>query len=71
MAFIHASNMNKQDLYQVTISDVEKRILIKGLTVLKEKQIKEDKDYSFLDDLIVKFCDAPLKGSKKHSHESR
>ena len=63
--------MTKPDLYTITVSDVERRILVKGLTVLKEKQIKEDKDYSFLDDLIVKVCDAPLKSNKKHLYESR
>ena len=62
--------MSKVEVYNVAVSDVERRILVKGLTVLKEKQIKENKDYSFLDDLIVKVCDAPLK-SKKHFYEER
>lgn len=62
--------MSKQELFNVTVSDVERRLIIKGLTVLKEKQIKEDKEYSFLDDLIVKICDAPLK-PKRMFHEER
>ncbi len=62
--------MSKQEVFTITVDDVERRLLIKSLTVLKEKQIKEDKQYSFLDDLIVKICDAPLK-TKRLFHEER
>ena len=46
--------MNKEEQYAIKVTDMERRILIKALTLLKEKQIKEDKNYDFIDDLIIK-----------------
>lgn len=60
--------MNKEEQYAIKVTDMERRILIKALTLLKEKQIKEDKNYDFIDDLIIKSCDAvPIK--RKRAYE--
>lgn len=62
--------MNKEEQYAIKVTDMERRILIKALTLLKEKQIKEDKNYDFIDDLIIKSCDvAPIR--KKRAYEER
>lgn len=62
--------MNKEEQYAIKVTDMERRILIKTLTLLKEKQIKEDKNYDFIDDLIIKSCDAaPIR--KKRVYEER
>ena len=62
--------MNKEEQYTIKVTDMERRILIKALTLLKEKQIKEDKNYDFIDDLIIKSCDAvPIK--RKRAYEER
>lgn len=45
----------KNSLY---ISSVECRILIRALLLLKESQIKKEKAYDSIDNLIVKLCDA-------------
>lgn len=62
--------MSKKEWYAIKVSDMERRILIKALTVLKENQIKENKNYDFIDSLIIKSCDAtPIRG--KRSYEER
>lgn len=62
--------MSKEEQYAIKVTDMERRILIKALTLPKEKQIKEDKNYDFIDDLIIKSCDAvPIK--RKRAYEER
>ena len=62
--------MSKEEQYAIKVTDMERRILIKALTLLKEKQIKEDKNYDFIDDLIIKSCDVvPIK--RKRAYEER
>ena len=62
--------MSKEEQFAIKVTDMERRILIKALTLLKEKQIKEDRNYDFIDDLIIKSCDAaPVK--RKRAYEER
>ena len=62
--------MSKEEQFAIKVTDMERRILIKALTLLKEKQIKEDKNYDFIDDLIIKSCyAAPVK--RKRAYEER
>ena len=57
-------------IYKPTLDSLEQRIVIKALADLKEKQIKEEKSYDFIDSLIVKICDSEFRGSKR-CHEER
>ena len=50
--------MTNKDSYTLTIDDVERRLLVVALSDLKDKQKEKNKSYDFLDDLIVKVCDA-------------
>ena len=50
--------MTSKDSYTLTIDDVERRLLVVALSDLKEKQKEKNKSFDFLDDLIVKVCDA-------------
>ena len=62
----------KELSYNLVVTDLEKRILIQGLTLLKNNQIKNNKKYDFIDDLIIKTCDAPINPSKKkRNYEER
>ena len=62
----------KETNYSLIITDLEKRILIQGLTLLKNKQINENKKYDFIDDLIIKACDAhAIQNKKQHFYEER
>ena len=46
---------------------MERRIIVKALTLLKEQQIRENRNYDFIDDLIVRSCEAlPLKRNKAY-----
>lgn len=59
--------MNKEEHYVIRVTDMERRIFVKALTLLKEQQIKEDKSYDFIDDLIIRTCDAvPIKRNKTY-----
>ena len=51
----------KQEYVVIKVSDLERRIIVNGLVKLKENQIKEDKNYDFLDQLITKICQSPIK----------
>ena len=53
--------MMEQEYVIIKVSDLERRIIINGLVKLKENQIKEDKNYDFLDQLITKICQSPIK----------
>lgn len=62
--------MSKETIYSIKVSDMERRIIIKSLTLLKDRQIQENKKYDFIDDLILKACDAsPVKC--KRGYEER
>lgn len=49
--------LKKEKKNSLYISSVECRILIRALLLLKESQIKKDKSYDSIDQLIVKLCD--------------
>ena len=49
---------DKNQKIKVIVDDVEIRLLITALSDLKDKQKLENKKYDFLDDLIVKLCNA-------------
>lgn len=58
----------------IPVTDVERRIMIKGLEKLKMEQISQNKKYDFIDDIIVKACDATSSHSmnkKKERYETR
>lgn len=59
--------MSKEERYVIKVTDMERRILVKALTLLKEQQIKEEKNYDFIDELIIRSCDAaPIKRNKTY-----
>ena len=59
----------KVELYEIKVTDVERRILISALTVLKDRQKNEHKQYGFIDDLIVRACDVPKVKGKLNREE--
>ena len=50
--------MSSKDNYTLQIDDVERRLIVVALSDLKDKQKQKNKSFDFLDDLIVKVCDA-------------
>ena len=50
--------MSNKDSYNLQIDDVERRLIVVALSDLKDKQKENNKSFDFLDDLIVKVCDA-------------
>ena len=50
----------RKEYFNIIVDDVEKRILIQALSELKDQQKLENKNFDFIDDLIIKVCDAPM-----------
>ena len=48
------------------MDDTERRIIVRALADLRDKQRMEHKNYDFLDSLIVKVCDATAPSVKEH-----
>ena len=48
----------KDEQYLIAVDDLQKRLIIKALVDLKEKQMQQNKSYDFLDELILRVCDA-------------
>ena len=61
----------KQEVVHIIVDDIERRIIVNALVKLKELQIKEDKHYEFLDEIITKVCNAPIKMEKIRFYEQR
>ena len=56
----------KEDMMEIQVDDTERRIIVRALADLRDKQRMEHKNYDFLDSLIVKVCDATAPSVKEH-----
>lgn len=54
---------NKEPIISIKVTDVERRIIINALTRLRDDQIRENKNYDFIETIIGKAaCAIPVKG---------
>lgn len=49
----------------IQVDDTERRIIVRALADLRDKQRMKHKNYDFLDSLIVKVCDAEISNPQK------
>lgn len=56
----------KEEIIEIQVDDTERRIIVRALADLRDKQRMEHKNYDFLDSLIVKVCDATAPSVKEH-----
>ena len=56
----------KEEMIEIQVDDTERRIIVRALADLRDKQRMEHKNYDFLDSLIVKVCDATAPLVKEH-----
>lgn len=64
--------LNGKERYSIVVDDLERRIIVQALSDLKDKQKSEGKEYEFLDNLIIKTCDAKMiKGRYRTDNEER
>ena len=56
----------KEDRLEIQVDDTDRRIIVRALADLRDKQRMEHKNYDFLDSLIVKVCDATAPSVKEH-----
>ena len=54
------------EMIEIQVDDTERRIIVRALADLRDKQRMEHKNYDFLDSLIVKVCDANPSSIKDH-----
>lgn len=45
---------NKEPIISIKVTDVERRIIINALTRLRDEQIRENKNYDFIETIIGK-----------------
>lgn len=53
-------------MIEIQVDDTERRIIVRALADLRDKQRMEHKNHDFLDSLIVKVCDANPPSIKDH-----
>lgn len=64
--------LNGKERYSIVVDDLERRIIVQALSDLKDKQKSEGIEYEFLDNLIIKACDAKMiKGRYRADNEER
>lgn len=62
----------KEDIYLIGVTDIEKRVIIQALVDLKDKQKSLNKNFDFIDSLIIRACDAPqVQGKSRLKYETR
>lgn len=54
------------EMIEIQVDDTERRIIVRALVDLRDKQRMAHKNYDFLDSLIVKVCDANSPSIKDH-----
>lgn len=52
-----------EEMIEIQVDDTERRIIVRALADLRDKQRLAQKNYDFLDSLIVKVCDANVNKS--------
>ncbi len=62
---------SKEQDVSILVTDCERRIIITALKKLKEEQIRENKNYDFLDTIIVKTSIAQPVRKRMKSYEER
>lgn len=62
---------SKEQDVSILVTDCERRIIITALKKLKQEQIRENKNYDFLDTIIVKTSIAQPVRKRMKSYEER
>ena len=64
--FRNFQRIKDEDNICIQVDDTERRIIVRALADLRDKQRLAQKNYDFLDSLIVKVCDANSPSIKDH-----
>ena len=60
------TRIKNEEMIEIQVDDTERRIIVRALADLRDKQRMAHKNYDFLDSLIVKVCDANPPSIKDH-----
>ena len=61
----------KEEMIEIQVDDTERRIIVRALADLRDKQRMAHKNYDFLDSLIVKVCDANVNKAYFDKHPQK
>lgn len=64
--FRNFQRIKDEDNICIQVDDTERRIIVRALADLRDKQRMAHKNYDFLDSLIVKVCDANANVNKAY-----
>ena len=59
----------REPIVSIEVTDIERKIIIKALTNLREQQIRENKNYDFIETIIDKSALAKCKKGKTRYEE--
>ena len=59
-----------EQMIGIIVDDTERRIIVRALADLRDKQRMEHKNHDFLYTLIVKVCDAPVTPTRRSYERS-
>ena len=62
---------NKEPTVLIRVTDFERRIIITALRNLRDKQIKENKDYDYIESIMDKAAIADISKSKNHMRKDK
>ncbi|OUQ29761.1 hypothetical protein [Massilimicrobiota sp. An134] len=62
---------SKEKTVCIYVTDCERRIIIYALKKLRDEQIRENKNYDFIETIIAKSAKANIMKGIRNSHETR
>lgn len=62
---------SREKVVCICVTDCERRIIINALKKLRDDQIKENKNYDFIETIIAKSAKANIMKGIRNSHETR
>lgn len=68
---IFNSERNKEPIVEIHVTDCERRIIINSLKKLRDEQIRENKNYDFIETIIGKVAMADPIKHKNRGHDER
>ncbi len=60
-----------EEIITITLTDIERRILVRALNQLRAEQIVNNKHYDSIDDLLMRVCDAKVQKTRCKNYETR
>lgn len=60
-----------EEIITITLTDIERRILVRALDQLRTDQIANKKHHDSIDEILMRVCDAKVQKTRNKSYEER